>query len=142
MRRLVILLAVMGAMLALSAGAALPEAETETFTDTFTNAAVTVNPCNGEPIVGEATYHITGHFTDSTHRYVIIELINFKLSSAGLVTGADYQASFMFKETQLGEALPTNQVNTPEVSFLVIAVGGDPDFVSHSLFHMTVTPNG
>jgi hypothetical protein len=109
-RRLVIFLAVVAATVALAAGMVQAQAESETFTETFTQEGSLIqNPCNGELTVGDATYHITFHFTDSTHRYVIIDVINLKVSSTGLVTGADYQASGVNNRMQLGGQSPPTQ---------------------------------
>ena len=139
MRRIVLLVAVMGAMVALSAGAALSEAETETVTARSEFVGVTTNPCNGEliPIVGEQT--TVFHFTANDNSLVFVDHVSLHGTGLGTITGAEYVFNF---DGQLAHTFHVGETISMPFHTNVIAQGPVPDFLQHGIIHFTVNHNG
>ncbi len=141
MRRLVIVLAVMGAMLAMSAGAAMPQAFTETFAHTEPFASSVPNPCNGDliPITGHITF--VGHETETPNERteVFLSHANLQGSGTGLLAGDKYTVN---------ESVTVNQViaeaTTSTLTFHsnIIGEGQVPDFRQRFRAHFTINANG
>jgi hypothetical protein len=141
MRRLMILLAVMGAMCALSAGAALAQAESETIVDRQPFEATVSNPCNGEfiPLTGHFTtvYHVTTN--DNGEDLTVISQQTFIGSGVGEITGARYQVN---NTSHASITLHQGSTFTSPYRLIVIGEGQAPDFRMYGLAHYTVTSNG
>jgi hypothetical protein len=140
MRRLVILLAVMGAMVALSAGAALPQAASETVVDTQRVSYTVANPCNGEFVLLTGHETIVSHLTTKDNETVaVISQYTFQASGVGEITGANYQVN---NTSHASKTVHTGNTATIPNHYNVIGAGQVPDFTLYGLEHFTLTPNG
>jgi hypothetical protein len=136
MRRLLVILAVVGALAAPLGAQAGTTVEKQTFDETFPL-------CNGDPI------HVSGTllavFSETTTPSGA-EVLAFHFQPQG-VTGVDLVTGTVFHATGLTRDLivnspPGGSTETFVNRFHIQATGGAQSYIISELFHVTVTPDG
>ena len=136
MRRLLVILAVVGALAAPVNAQASTTVERVTFEDTFPL-------CNGDPI------HLSGTLLavfSETATPSGGEVLAFHFQPQG-VTGVDLVTGTVFQATGLTRDLivnspPGGSTETFVNRFHIQATGGAESYIISELFHVTVTPDG
>src|SRR3954464_2843517 len=106
----------------------------------FPISGLLVTPCNGELVQYSGSLHETIHVTANNNTFHIGEHVNAQdVSGVGLTTGAQYRISDSFN---ISENLAAGETFTQGENFHVIGQGQTPNFVLHTLFHITVDANG
>jgi hypothetical protein len=136
MRRLLLVLAVVGVLAAPLSAQAITTVEQVTFDDTFAL-------CNGDPL------HLSGTLLatiSETHTPSGGEVVAFHFSPQGvrgvdLVTGTVFHAGGLTRDLIVNSP-PGGTTETFVNRFHIQATGGADSFIASGLFHITVTPNG
>jgi hypothetical protein len=136
MRRLLLILAVVGALAAPLSAQATTTVERVTFDDTFPL-------CNGDPL------HLSGTLLAVMSETSIPsggEIVAIHFQPQG-VTGVDLLTGTVFHATGLTRDLivnspPGGSTETFVNRFHIQATGGAESFIVSELFHVTVTPDG
>jgi hypothetical protein len=145
MRRIVVVLgvaAVMATMVALAAGTASAQAETETFHQRGPYTRAVENPCTGEEVLIEGTFHAVIHTTlndDGTYHAVVRGNIN--ATGTSVLTGDKYR----FINTGGAEGysgVGGQEVNNEEFTYLVVSEGASPNFLMHFVVKVTFNTDG
>jgi hypothetical protein len=146
MKRLVLLLAVMGTTLALTAGMALAQATTETFTEKRPFNQTIVNPCTGElvQLTGDLTFlfHVTEDANGGLH-------VQQHGSAAGITgtgeSGTQYRlVGVTREEAYFPPGAPPEEPR--EATFVnrfhVVSKGSSDNFLFDQTVHVTFNANG
>jgi hypothetical protein len=144
MGRAALVLVLVGALLGATAGVALGQAETRTESERLPVSFSVTNPCNGETVELSGFAHFAFHVTtdDTGGIHEMFEL-NIQASGTGTESGARYRIS----EGTSGvanSAIGTDgaqEFTFPE-RLLVIGQGKVPNFVLHTVAHITMNANG
>lgn len=136
MRRLLVILAVVGALAAPVSMQASTTVEQVTFEDTFLL-------CNGDPI------HLSGTLlavfsetaTPSGGEVLAFHFQPQGLTGVDLVTGTVFQATGLTRDLIVNSP-PGGSTETFVNRFHVQATGGAESYIVSGLFHVTVTPDG
>lgn len=147
MRRIILLLAVMGVMVSVSAGAAMAQATTETVSFTEPSAAEVIDPCTGEgTILVEGRTHFLFHVTyDDNGGFHAVGNITTEMVGENLTTGTKYVMGSRRQETDnfllFGETNETSESTyTSQGEF--ISQGPGDNFLFTSVYHITMNANG
>ena len=142
MKRVTIALTLVAAALAVSSGAALAQAQTDTFVakDTITFGAA--NPCNGEFIEFTGTFLLRGHSTYDANgnQHSTSGSAAMNIVGTGEQSGALYRYIVGGAQSVSHETLaePFRPEIRSDVSTLNIVGSGDaPDFLMHVTSHYT-----
>ena len=145
MRRIVVVLgvaALTAAMMAVTAGVALAQAETDHFRDTGDVSFTVENPCTGEEILFEGRYRNATHVAQTDDRYHSGNhgtLIN--VTGTGSGTGDKYRLVNPggFDQSSLNvDEDGYLFVNNDGFTFLVVSEGASPNFLMHVRLKETV----
>jgi hypothetical protein len=143
MKRLGLLLAIMAAALAVSAGAVLAQAQTDTVIAREPVAFGATNPCNGEFIEFTGTFLFQGHNTyDATgNQHSSVGSVAMNITGEG-ESGTQYRyivggGRYIVHET-LADPPPIIPEMTTEVfTFQIVSTGDSPNFLMHVTTHYT-----
>jgi hypothetical protein len=150
MRRIVTVLgvaALMAATVALTAGAALAQAETVTVNERTTQVEELENPCTGEPITFETTLHTISHMTTTEEGGLHLSS-HFNVQGVGVSpSGAKYVINNV--ESTIAN-LPSGVEQGPitftfEDVIMVLRQGEsvpEEDFIVRGIIHFTINANG
>ena len=144
MKRIVVVVgvaAVMAATVALTAGVALAQAETETFHIRGTSTFTVENPCTGEEILFEGKFHNPQHTTlnESGYHFVTRGMV-IDVTGTGLQTGDKYRfinAGGIVGYSEIEDEVGGLNVNNYEGIFMVVSEGASPNFLMHLLYKVT-----
>jgi hypothetical protein len=136
MRRLLLILAVVGALAAPLSAQATTTVERVTFDDTFPL-------CNGDPL------HLSGTLlavmsetsTPSGGEIVAIHFQPQGVTGVDLLTGTVFHATGLTRDLIVNSP-PGGSNETFVNRFHIQATGGEESFIVSELFHVTVTPDG
>jgi hypothetical protein len=146
MKRLVLSLAVVGAILALAAGIALAQATTDTFHETEPVDQVFDQPCVAEPqeqirLTGEV--HILTHVTEDANGGLhVLQHSQFnRLSGTGLESGTRYRGVGVIRdETYIAPGGPREF--TGVARFHLVSAGPSDNLLVFVTAHTTFNANG
>jgi hypothetical protein len=140
MRRMFVvlgLMAVMAAIAALTAGAALAQAQTETSIIRESFEIIGENRCTGEPILIEGDFQQVTHTTLSENgSHVVISSNIRNVSATGLQTGDEYLITGTAHTVQ-SELSNGIQVSNDGAAEVVVSKDGSPNALIHLLFKYT-----
>jgi hypothetical protein len=144
MKRIVVVVgvaAVMAAAVALTAGAALAQAETETWHNRGQSNFTIENPCTGEEVLVENTFHNVIHVTLNENGYHTHSHASATdATGTGLQTGDEYRFINAGGFTEWQEIVDETSglyVNNYEVIYMVVSEGASPNFLMHLLYKVT-----
>jgi hypothetical protein len=143
MRRATLLFTVMAvALLAAPAGVAIGQAQTMTESERTPVSFSLTNPCNGETVDFSGIAHLVSHATtdDTGGIHEMFEL-NLQASGTGTQSGARYQISEGTSGVASSSATGAEEFTFP-TRLLVIGEGTAPNFVAHTVAHVTLNANG
>jgi hypothetical protein len=138
MRRAILLLTAMAAVLLMASGLALAQTATETLNVNRMERFTIDNPCTGEPILVEGVFHHLVHVTRTEEGYHFVIRTNTQdVTGTGLQTGDEYRF------INVGGAVGSDVINgvatnTDEGSFMVVTQGASPNFIIHGTLHAVV----
>jgi hypothetical protein len=142
MKRLVLLLAVMGTTLALAAGMALAQANTVTFTEKLPFNQILVNPCTGELVQFTGDILFLFHITEDANGGLHVQEHG---SAAGITgtgeSGTQYRLVGVTRDEFYfapGEPREETFVNR----FHVVSKGSSDNFLVDQTMHLTINANG
>jgi hypothetical protein len=144
MKRISIVLgvaALMAVMVALAAGTAFAQAETETFHNRGTFTFTVENPCTGEEVLFEGKFNNTVHVTLNKNGYHDVTRSQVSdVTGTGLQTGDKYRfinAGGLAEYSEIEEEVGGLYVGNDETMFMVVSEGSSPNFLMHLLYKVT-----
>src|SRR5918994_841947 len=142
-KRLVLLLAVVGMTLALAAGMALAQATTFTSNEKVPLDLVDTNPCTGEPVHFTGELHILFHVTEDANGglHVQSQFQPAGVSGTGLVSGEQYRGVGVTRDEAYlppGELRETTFINR----FYFVTTGPSDNMLATTTIHVTFNANG
>jgi hypothetical protein len=141
MRRAILLLVAIAAIVVVSAGAALAQAETTTFHNRGQITFTIDNPCTGEEILFEGRFHNPQHTTLNDNGYHVVTRGNvMDVTGTGLLTGDRYRfinAGGLVEYSEIEGEVGGLYVNNDETIFMVVSQGASPNFLMHLLYKVT-----
>ena len=144
MKRIVMLLSLMGVMLGVSAGAALAQATSETVNVSEPSSVGTIDPCTGEAILLEGRIHLMEHLTiDANGGLHLVGVDNQTYVGENPTTGTKYVLEG-HNATSVNQHFADNGATefTLASEFQVISQGSGDNFLFTQVIHGTVNSNG
>jgi hypothetical protein len=143
MRRATLLFTVVAvALLAAPAGVAMGQAQTITESERIPVSFSVTNPCNGETVEFSGIAHLVFHgTTDDTGGIHEMFELNLQANGTGTESGARYQISEGTSGVANSSVTGAEEFTFP-TRLLVIGEGTAPNFVVHTVAHVTLDANG
>ena len=144
MKRIVLLLAVMGTTLALAAGMALAQATTDTYNVKVPIDGTIFNDCTDEPVHLTGTLHVLLTETEDANGglYVQEHVQVQGVSGTGLKSGTQYRAVGANRQEDFyfapGERREVTVINDSHI----ISKGSSDNLLMHCTIHLTFNANG
>ena len=143
MKRIVLLLAVVGTTLALATGMALAQATTDTYNETVPVDVIFDNPCNGEPLHITGEIHILYIVTEDANGgiHIQMQIQPQEYTATGLVSGEQYRGVGVSRDE--GYIAPGTVRELTHVNhFSMISEGPTANFLQGVTIHHTFNAKG
>jgi hypothetical protein len=130
------------ALLVATAGVAMGQAQTITESEHIPVSFSVTNPCNGETVEFSGIAHLVSHgTTDDTGGIHEMFELNLQANGTGTESGARYQISEGTSGVANSSATGAEEFTFP-TRLLVIGEGPTPNFVVHTVAHVTLNAKG
>jgi len=143
MKRLVLLVAVVGTTLALAAGMALAQATTDTFTEKVPVDTTLINDCTEEAVQLTGDVNFLFHVTEDANGGLHVQLHTSAqgITGTGLESGTQYRVVGVTRDEYYfgpGETREETYVN----SVRLVSNGSSDNLLVTQIFHVTFNANG